>query len=64
MQRQGTDMDKGDPATGIRRGMNTGAKDSDHDADLPGGDTTGSGSTGSGSKGTSGSSSSAGGVGG
>ncbi|MFJ3525364.1 hypothetical protein ACIPO9_23035 [Pseudomonas sp. NPDC090203] len=64
MQRQGTDQDKGDAATGIRRGMNTGTDTRNNDADLPGGDTTGSGSTGSNSKGSSGSSSSAGGVGG
>jgi hypothetical protein len=69
VQRQGTDMDKGDPATGIRRGMNTGnmgngTQPHNDDADLPGGDSTGSGTLGTGSKGSTGGASSAGGVGG
>ncbi|WP_133748788.1 hypothetical protein [Pseudomonas sp. LP_7_YM] len=61
-------MDKGDPATGIRHGMNTGAMSNgtgaSNDTDLPGGTSTGSGSTGSGSTGSSGSTSSSGGAGG
>lgn len=68
IERQGTDMDKGDPAIGIRRGMNTGAMSNgtggSNDVDLPGGESTGGGSTGSGSKGSSGGASSAGGAGG
>lgn len=63
VQRQGTDMDKADPATGIRRGMNN-VTGGSKDTDLPGGTSTGSGSTGSGSTGSSGSASSSGGAGG
>ncbi|MDE1198897.1 MAG: hypothetical protein PW896_27985 [Pseudomonas sp.] len=67
VERQGTDQDKGDPAMGIRRGMNTGSMSNgtggSNNVDLPGGTDTGGGSTGS-SKGSAGSSSSAGGAGG
>lgn len=67
IERQGTDMDKGDPATGIRRGMNTDPMNNGGAGSskivLPGDDSTGAGSVGNGSKGSSGGASTTGAAG-